>query len=182
MKDNYTIDIPFDQAIINHYTYNAELSLWEIDREVENLSYHITDSIKRSAGENKLWKYFGLKSIADPLKGEGDVKDIFDLLSSKIDSIMDRLEKNSDSVEIEDLKELEKKLKYRDKPTRLAMQYSKVENKRKQLEEELDSLVKNSEHNEKKKIEELKKRIEECVIEQTRLNNALNRAMVEFKK
>jgi len=88
VKDDKTPFIPFDNSIVNHYTYRASLVPWTLNDEVDHLSQHISETWQKSDGTNSLWKYFGLSSIGTPIESKGGVEDRFELLNMKIDSIM----------------------------------------------------------------------------------------------
>lgn len=60
VRDEHTAHIPFDTNMINCHSYRAGLHPWQLEREIERLSEHITSSVGRSDGRNALWRYFGL--------------------------------------------------------------------------------------------------------------------------
>lgn len=92
VKDDVTKKIPFDTTVINHHTYKSSLPSWEIQKEIDQLSEHIKDSIKTSKGINELWKYFGLSSIAYPAKEKGSVEDHLDYLTLQIGSLKEDIQ------------------------------------------------------------------------------------------
>lgn len=87
VKDEFTSDVPFDTAILNHYEYKSTLETWEIEEEINQLSIHITNTVELSKDENSLWKFFGFKSQAIPFEGGADVESKLDFLSMRIESL-----------------------------------------------------------------------------------------------
>ncbi len=92
VKDEFIKNIPFDTTGINHHTYKSSLPSWEIQEEIDQLSKHITKSIKTSNGINELWKHFGLSSIAYPAKEKGSVEDRLDYLTLQIESLKEDIQ------------------------------------------------------------------------------------------
>lgn len=92
VKDDVTKKIPFDTSVINHHTYKSSLPSWEIQKEIDQLSEHIEDSIKTSKGINELWKYFGLSSVAYPAEEKGGVEDRLDYLTLQIESLKEKIQ------------------------------------------------------------------------------------------
>ncbi len=88
VKDDKTPSIPFDNSIVNHYSYDALLVPWTLDDEVDHLSQHISETWGKNNSSNSLWKYFGLSSIGTPIVSKGIVEDRFELLNMKIDSLI----------------------------------------------------------------------------------------------
>lgn len=112
VKDNKTPSIPFDNSIVNHYTYNASLRPWILANEVEQLSRHIAETWDRNDGANTLWRYFGLSSSSTLIKGKGEVEDRFELLNMKMDSIKTFLENLSRLKALEDVQNIRKQIQY----------------------------------------------------------------------
>ncbi len=98
VKDEHTPKdrVPFDTTILNYIEYKSSLDGWDIQNEVKKLAQHLTESAKRSKGENTLWKYFGLKFEAAPYKVESgpDAKlEYFSLQMDWLGKKIDNLEK-----------------------------------------------------------------------------------------
>jgi hypothetical protein len=91
VKDNITESIPFDNAIINHHTYDASLTPWILDKERTMLTKHISDSFIRESELNTLWKYFGIPSIAHPV--EADVQETLSTLAVQFASLRNHIER-----------------------------------------------------------------------------------------
>jgi hypothetical protein len=86
VKDDMTEKIPFDNSITNHYTYKSSLLHWEMDDQVIGLSAHIKKSSANK--DNQLWKYFGLSSIAAPIRSsELSLENVLGFVSSQIESL-----------------------------------------------------------------------------------------------
>ena len=66
IRDGNTPLIPFDTGIINHHTYNGNMSAWILPNEIEKLSQHIVTAANSARGENSLWRYFGIATSAQP--------------------------------------------------------------------------------------------------------------------
>lgn len=90
VMDNKTDKIPFDTGIINHYEYDSGLAAWSLKNEIAKLEKHIKDIIKRTDGQNSLWKYFGLSSSAQSFTRNGSESDKLDLLIMEIESLKNR--------------------------------------------------------------------------------------------
>jgi len=98
VKDDLTGQIPFDNSMINHHTYQAALRPWSIGDEIAKLSKHITESDEQSKGKNRLWQYFGIRAIADALKTEGrDKVDKMDVLIMQMESLKKAIEEGQRS-------------------------------------------------------------------------------------
>jgi hypothetical protein len=63
LRDDLTEYQAFDLSVINHHTYKSHLGAWNTDIEIPKIAEHIKRSAK--AKDNNLWKYFGLKIVAD---------------------------------------------------------------------------------------------------------------------
>ena len=87
VKDEHTPKVPFDTSLLNHHEYSSTLGAWELEKEVEALAKHVTESADRSGGENTLWKYFGLRSEAKPYQGDSGSESRLDLFAMQLDSI-----------------------------------------------------------------------------------------------
>jgi hypothetical protein len=66
VRDSVTLDVPFDAAIMNFHSYDAQLRAWQLPQEIDKLVKHIVEVAQRSDGHNQLWKYFGLTEVAKP--------------------------------------------------------------------------------------------------------------------
>jgi hypothetical protein len=87
VKDNLTVKVPFDTGIVNYHTYSSALNPWELKKEIENLTSHITDTLAKSEGKNALWKYFGLSAVAEETDQKGGVEDKLQYLSLQIEGL-----------------------------------------------------------------------------------------------
>jgi hypothetical protein len=93
VKDNLTVKVPFDTGIVNYHTYSSALNPWELKKEIENLTSHITDTLTKSVGKNALWKYFGLSVVAKETDQKGGVEDKLQYLSLQIEGLRKQQEK-----------------------------------------------------------------------------------------
>jgi hypothetical protein len=82
--DDKTPKIPFDTSIINYHKYSSSLSAWEINKEIDNLAAHINNVIAKSAGENSLWKYFGIAQTGSFHPEDATHEDKINLILSEI--------------------------------------------------------------------------------------------------
>lgn len=84
VKDEFT-DIPFDTGGINTHTYKSTLNGWHMDAEQADLKTHIEHCATSCAGENPLWRKFGLTLRAqEPTTDESPMEAKLDLLLSRI--------------------------------------------------------------------------------------------------
>ena len=86
--DEKTDYIPFDTNIIKYHTYSS-LPVWNIDKEIEALLDHITNTNKKTPKGNVLWKYFGVQYT-----GAYNPESI--TIDEKLDYIINLLAKNKD--------------------------------------------------------------------------------------
>ena len=87
VKDNLTPSIPFDTGSINTHTYNANLQAWSINAEIAKLAEHISTSEEKSQGSNPLWRYFGLKQLAEPARIDNPEEAKLDLLMTEVSEL-----------------------------------------------------------------------------------------------
>ncbi len=80
VRDDKTENLPFDTAILNCHTYKSGLTLWDHEKEIENLSKHIHTSFDRSESRNTLWKYFGIQQKGVLNTEEATIANKLDLL------------------------------------------------------------------------------------------------------
>jgi hypothetical protein len=59
VRDTHT-DLPFDVGGINFHRYTPDLRPWVLPEQVDRLAAHLKTTSERSAGQNALWKHFGL--------------------------------------------------------------------------------------------------------------------------
>ncbi len=85
--DDKTGKIPFDTSIINYHKYLSSLKAFEIKEQIIKLSEHIEKSLEISKSENSLWKYFGVTTTAEPLKGGENTNEKMDHLFDQIQSL-----------------------------------------------------------------------------------------------
>lgn len=93
VKDSYTGAIPFDTTIINHYTYDARLSSWSLQEQIDQLTAHIKKCHKASKGKNPLWHYFGLHSQAHTSTTASGTESQLELLNIEVASLKAALTK-----------------------------------------------------------------------------------------
>lgn len=112
VKDNMTPSIPFDNSIINHYTYDSQLTPWSLNDQICQLSQHLKETRNKCDGLNTLWKYFGLSSTGKPIEGKGSIEDRFEYLNMKIDSMSKTLEKLANNMTAANEQEIRKRIEY----------------------------------------------------------------------
>lgn len=84
VRDEHT-EIPFDTAGINTHRYDSNLRGWEILDEQRKLTQHIRDSQASCAGQNPLWRQFGLTiKASEPETNESPLEAKVDLLTSQL--------------------------------------------------------------------------------------------------
>ena len=91
VKDEKTENVPFDTGIINYQDYDSSVEPWRLESEIEKLTDHIKKSVERSKGENKLWKYFGIKSEAVPYVLENTSEAKLDYIRMQLESLNEKL-------------------------------------------------------------------------------------------
>lgn len=94
VRDNFTVQIPFDTGSINTHTYDASLRPWKLHSEVVALTLHIQQVAAKSGDRNALWRYFGLTQRASPAEISNPTEAKLDLLIDQVN----RLAKRSDIV------------------------------------------------------------------------------------
>jgi hypothetical protein len=92
VKDEQTKQVPFDTGILNYLEYDSAIHSWNVKNDVEKLAEHLKVSVDRSKSENTLWKYFGFKSEAAPLKADTDTNGKVDFLVSQMETMMNKFE------------------------------------------------------------------------------------------
>ncbi len=102
IKDDITVNVPFDTTIINYHTYLSALSPWTLKKDISDLSEHLKKSIENSKGTSSLWKYFSLSMRAEPMKERTGVEGKLELLTFQMDGMKKQLEK----LQIGDSKEI----------------------------------------------------------------------------
>ena len=97
IKDDKTSNIPFDTHIINCYTYNSSMNLWEADEQIKNLSQHINST---STDTNALWKIFGFTDVGgmNELQDNNDQLKYKDLLIKNLEMKINSLENDKSKV------------------------------------------------------------------------------------
>ncbi len=61
--DDRTEKIPFDTGMINRHTYKSKPE-FKVNEEIDKIAKHIEETVKRSGGENTLWKRFRIAQTA----------------------------------------------------------------------------------------------------------------------
>lgn len=85
VKDAH-LGLPFDIQGLNTHHYDASLSPWLLESQVELLSAHIADTVAVSQNINPLWKHFGVAISATSPASDGDP------LDAKLQLILERLD------------------------------------------------------------------------------------------
>lgn len=85
--DDKTPKIPFDTGIINYHKYSSSLSAWEINKEIDSLAEHLNHVLKKSMGENSLWKYFGVAQTGSFRPEDATIEDKFNLILSELQEL-----------------------------------------------------------------------------------------------
>ncbi|WP_433167165.1 hypothetical protein [Kribbella sp. CA-247076] len=84
--------IPFDVSGINTHTYDPSLKAWKHAAEIDTLAQHIRDAETSCAGENPLWRQFGLQLTADdPSGSESKEEALLAIMDQRIRQIDSRL-------------------------------------------------------------------------------------------
>ncbi|SRR5579884_1679353 len=85
VKDNYTANIPFDNAPVSCHTYEASIASWIIKEQIEKLA-----EFAKSAGvqdRNALWKYFGITQRGSSFQPDDPVEAKLDLVLSHLQQL-----------------------------------------------------------------------------------------------
>jgi hypothetical protein len=91
VRDEHT-SIPFDTSGINTYSYDSNLRGWEIEEQQTSLAQHIMDSHASCAGQNPLWRQFGLTIKAqEPDTNESPLEAKVDLLTDRLAVIQQQI-------------------------------------------------------------------------------------------
>jgi hypothetical protein len=97
VRDKLTLQIPFDLAAINVFTYDGSLQPWILKEEIPRLTAHIKASVKSGSGAgNAMWHYFGLTKRASPAEIAGDPQ------AAKVDLILAEMTKMQQREHLED--------------------------------------------------------------------------------
>lgn len=98
VRDEHT-SLPFDISGINTYEYDSKMLAWEVEREKDALAQHIKDSHESCAGQNPLWKQFGLTITAsEPNAGESPLEAKVDLLLNQFVRMQSHIERDRFTV------------------------------------------------------------------------------------
>ena len=85
VRDNLTLQIPFDLNAVNTLTYDASLMPWTLPGEVAQLTAHIKMVIDSDSPGNSMWRYFGLTKRGEPSRaGENPIEAKLDFLINEI--------------------------------------------------------------------------------------------------
>ncbi|MGH3916154.1 MAG: LuxR C-terminal-related transcriptional regulator [Pseudonocardiaceae bacterium] len=88
VKDTTTTSIPFGNAPVSCYTYDAGITAWSLKVEVEKLAEFITKA--GAQDRNAMWKYFGITQRAS-------VPSVGDPVQDKLDLLLTLLERQPDA-------------------------------------------------------------------------------------
>ena len=87
-----SVSIPFDVSVINAHTYNPTLRPWSMGSEIEALKEHLTRAEETCAGNNPMWRHFGLRLTAQEPTSDNSPEDAkLELIVSKMDNMDARL-------------------------------------------------------------------------------------------
>ena len=84
VKDDITTKIPFDTLPIHCETYRSALTVMDHDDDLKKISEHLLKTQKKSAGNNAMWKAFGISQIASSPEPSS--------IEEKLDFLIDRSE------------------------------------------------------------------------------------------
>lgn len=87
VKDDITIDVPFDTRIINSHTYLSSLEPWTLKVEVDKLQKHISQCVERAEAGNTLWRYFSLTSHVAPVGEEDSLSSQLQFMNLQIEAL-----------------------------------------------------------------------------------------------
>lgn len=87
VSDDLTKDIPFDTLPIKHHKYSSALRSYNQTKEVDLLVNHIQDTVKISNKKNPMWKYFSLRSTAQPAERKEGVAGEMEYLKLQMESL-----------------------------------------------------------------------------------------------
>jgi hypothetical protein len=92
VRDNFTLQIPFDTSSINTHTYDASLAPWSIESEVPRLANYITEVTTRADGRNSMWCIFGITQRAMPAEINNLTDAKLDLLMTQVGQLVKKIE------------------------------------------------------------------------------------------
>lgn len=99
LKDDKTKKVPFDISVINYHEYDSSLEAWIINGEIDRISEHLIKSVRRSKGENQLWKHFGIRTKGLPFTtDEMNNDNKIDYLINQIEGIRTKLQYLPDNL------------------------------------------------------------------------------------
>lgn len=91
-----SVPIPFDVSSINTHTYNPGLKAWHIDAEVASLAEHLRRAEEGCAGENPMWRHFGLVLKATQPTSEGTKEEaLLGVLNEQIQDLATHLARST---------------------------------------------------------------------------------------
>lgn len=93
VKDDATLEIPFDASIINFHIYSSELAPWSIEEDIKLLKKHIKQSISQQKKENSLWKYFGLSTQAHRPEINNEDSSKYEYLTLQVEGLRKQIER-----------------------------------------------------------------------------------------
>ena len=99
VKDDKTLDVPFDLNIINHHTYSHELRVWEIKEQIKALKIHLDQCAENIEGGNALWQYFSVSAKAIPLESEPNTEGQLALVNRQLEDIRKELREKENEHE-----------------------------------------------------------------------------------
>ena len=94
VRDEFTVDVPFDTTMLNYHPYSSALHGWEIEAEREKLTAHLTASAVKAGNDNALWKYFGLspKTKGQPYQVPEGADGKLEYITMQVESLAKRMD------------------------------------------------------------------------------------------
>lgn len=92
VRSDDSVPIPFDVSGINTHTYDPALKAWHIASQVDALAEHLRNADASCAGENPLWRQFGLTLKANEPTSESSPADArIEVLSRQLTEMTARM-------------------------------------------------------------------------------------------
>lgn len=92
VRSDPAMSIPFDVSGINTHTYDPALKAWNIDNEIALLAGHLRDAESSCAGDNPLWRQFGLTLKAqEPTSESSPAEAKIEVLSRQLSDMTARM-------------------------------------------------------------------------------------------
>lgn len=86
-----SVSIPFDVNGINTHAYDPALKAWHIDQEIEAVAEHLRQADRSCAGENPMWRQFGMQLKAtEPTVGGSKEEAQLALLTRQVGELLEQ--------------------------------------------------------------------------------------------